>query len=149
MKPFDLEAAKRGEPIVTRDGRKAKFIAHVPEASEGFRVVAFIAEEPSCSSYAENGQYVAALQSSCDLFMYEQPMLSINGIKFPEPVREPLKYNQEYWAVELHFHAKVYQYYWKGDSNDYLWLKRGLIQLTREGAEAQYKAMISALGGKE
>lgn len=31
MKPFDLEAAKRGEPIVTRDGRAAKFIAHVPE----------------------------------------------------------------------------------------------------------------------
>lgn len=31
MKPFDLEAAKRGEPIVTRDGREAKFIAHVPE----------------------------------------------------------------------------------------------------------------------
>jgi len=31
MKAFDLEAAKRGEPIVTRGGREAKFIAHVPE----------------------------------------------------------------------------------------------------------------------
>jgi len=34
MKPFDLEAAKRGDPIVCRDGTPAKFIAHVPEAHE-------------------------------------------------------------------------------------------------------------------
>ena len=27
MKPFDLEAAKRGEPIITRDGVEAHFIA--------------------------------------------------------------------------------------------------------------------------
>jgi hypothetical protein len=32
MKEFDLEAAKRGEPIVCRDGTPAKFIAHVPES---------------------------------------------------------------------------------------------------------------------
>lgn len=30
MKPFDLEAAKRGEPICTRDGRKAWFASYVP-----------------------------------------------------------------------------------------------------------------------
>lgn len=30
--PFDLEAAKAGAPLVTRDGRKARFVAHVPEA---------------------------------------------------------------------------------------------------------------------
>lgn len=28
MKPFDLEAAKRGEPIITRDGVEAHFVAH-------------------------------------------------------------------------------------------------------------------------
>lgn len=30
MKPFNLEAAKRGEPIQTRDGRKAAFIGVIP-----------------------------------------------------------------------------------------------------------------------
>ena len=39
MKPFNLEAAKRGEPIVTRDGREAKLIAYVPELMEGYGVV--------------------------------------------------------------------------------------------------------------
>ena len=42
MKPFDLEAAKRGEPIQTRDGQPAKFIAHVPEATESQQVVVLI-----------------------------------------------------------------------------------------------------------
>lgn len=41
-RPFDLEAAMRGEPIVTRDGRQARFIAHVPEAAQSGRVVAMI-----------------------------------------------------------------------------------------------------------
>ena len=37
MKPFDLEAAKAGAPIVTRDGRSAKFIAHVAEARNKYQ----------------------------------------------------------------------------------------------------------------
>lgn len=36
LRPFDLDAAKRGEPICTRDGSPAKFIAHVPEATPIF-----------------------------------------------------------------------------------------------------------------
>jgi hypothetical protein len=42
MKPFDLEAAKRGEPIQTRDGRPVKFIAYVPEADKSQRVVVLV-----------------------------------------------------------------------------------------------------------
>ena len=41
MKPFDLEAAKRGEPIQCRDGRPVKFIGHVPEAHDHNRIVFF------------------------------------------------------------------------------------------------------------
>jgi hypothetical protein len=52
MKPFDLEAAKRGDPIVCRDGRPAKFIAHVPEARLG-SVVALV-DDRVCTYY-ENG----------------------------------------------------------------------------------------------
>ena len=39
MKPFNLEEAKAGKPLITRDGRDAKFIAHVPEAKESFRIL--------------------------------------------------------------------------------------------------------------
>ncbi len=42
MKPFDLEAAKAGAPIVTRDGRPAKFIAHVAEAHPNQRLLVLV-----------------------------------------------------------------------------------------------------------
>ena len=42
MKPFDLQAAKAGAPIVTRDGRPAKFIAHVAEAHPNQRLLVLI-----------------------------------------------------------------------------------------------------------
>ena len=42
MKPFNLEAAMRGDPIITRSGETAKFITYVPEADEQDRVVVLI-----------------------------------------------------------------------------------------------------------
>lgn len=39
MKPFDLEAAERGDPIQAEDGRKLEFVAYVPEARPEYRVV--------------------------------------------------------------------------------------------------------------
>jgi hypothetical protein len=39
MKPFNLEEAKAGKPIQYRNGRKVTFIAHVPTAWVGSRVV--------------------------------------------------------------------------------------------------------------
>lgn len=38
-KPFDLEAAKRGEPVVDIDGFAHRFIAHIPDANIHSRVV--------------------------------------------------------------------------------------------------------------
>ena len=67
MKPFDLEAAKRGEPIVTRGGEAAKFIAHVPDAEIGFRVVVMLGGVIEC--YCDDGSYRLSSKSTCDLFM--------------------------------------------------------------------------------
>ena len=41
-KPFNLEAAKRGEPLITRGGDKARFVAHVPEACAECRLICLI-----------------------------------------------------------------------------------------------------------
>jgi hypothetical protein len=68
MKPFDLEAAKRGDPIVTRDGRPAKFIAHVPEANACYQVVALFSG--LISTYAASGHvYSEKNPYDVDLFM--------------------------------------------------------------------------------
>ena len=69
MKPFDLEAAKRGEPIVSRDGREVKFVAHVPEANAGHRLVV-LCDEVIYSHYVDGRYHRDAVdESSVDLFM--------------------------------------------------------------------------------
>ena len=70
MKQFNLEAAKAGAPIVTRDGREAKFVTHIPEASEGFRVVWMQRGIVGCSY--ENGKLGENIESRHDLFMKPQ-----------------------------------------------------------------------------
>lgn len=70
--PFDLEAAKRGEPLVTRDGRKAVFVGHDAGAHEHFRVLARIGDELCATAIRENGR-VANYNSPGDLFMAPKP----------------------------------------------------------------------------
>jgi len=67
MKPFDLEAAKRGEPIVCRDGTPATFIAHVPEAREINR--ALVLRNGLVYSLFESGKYFESDYYESDLFM--------------------------------------------------------------------------------
>ena len=69
MKPFDLEAAKAGAPLVTRDGQPAKFIAHVAEAQPSQRLVVLI--DGGVYTKFESGGYSKspAHVSPNDLFM--------------------------------------------------------------------------------
>lgn len=68
-RPFDLEAAKRGEPIVTRDGQKAVFVGHDPGADKEYRVLARVDSEKCASAYSENGSAKMFGASDRDLFM--------------------------------------------------------------------------------
>lgn len=69
MKPFDLERALAGDPIVTRDGKEALDFAYFPniknEAEEKIRVVI----DGGIFSYFTNGKYYSYKESSSDLFM--------------------------------------------------------------------------------
>jgi len=67
MKPFDLEAAARGEPLVTRGGQTAHFIAHVPELDESVCVICRV-EKTLLAAY-ENGRSYDVGESKYDLFM--------------------------------------------------------------------------------
>jgi len=67
MKPFNLEEAKAGKPLVTRDGRSAKFIAHLPSALSNWQVVAYVSNAGAVASYNEAGLCNGA--NTIDLFM--------------------------------------------------------------------------------
>ena len=72
MKPFDLEAAKRGEPICDRAGNPVRFIAHVHEATNPGKRVIVLTLNGAISLHYENGTYALSdCDSDCDydLFM--------------------------------------------------------------------------------
>jgi hypothetical protein len=68
MKPFNLEAAKRGDPIRTRDGRPAVFVVHDADAGPYHKVLARVGNLGSHISYTVDGKVSDAV-SQADLFM--------------------------------------------------------------------------------
>lgn len=79
MRAFDLEAAKAGKPLVTRDGRAAKFIAHVPEATNCLFVVICVVDA-RVHMFTENGKFSSdAYQDRYDLFLADPPKVKKSG----------------------------------------------------------------------
>lgn len=72
MKPFDLEAAKAGKPVCTRDGRKARILCYDLKGAK-YPIVAaietqdYIAE--SISAYDKNGRFVPDKENNNDLMV--------------------------------------------------------------------------------
>ena len=71
--------------------------------------------------------------------------ININGHEVPEPVREPLESGTMYYMPELSSNDSdlSVRLTWKCDDIDELWLKRGVIHLTKEAATAHAKALLS------
>jgi len=68
MKPFNLEAAKRGEPLVTRDGRKATYVGYVEGIN--YPLVVHIDGNADVNVASKEGRAFHALGDSLnDLFM--------------------------------------------------------------------------------
>jgi hypothetical protein len=67
-KPFNLDLAKSGAPIETRDGRKVRFIAHVPEATLDTHRVVAVAQGIICL-FGYDGRSKEGGSDGRDLFM--------------------------------------------------------------------------------
>ena len=82
-------------------------------------------------------------------FRLAQEMVTIGDVSFPKPESDPLELGTKYWIAGL-----SYEYYsppipiiWEDDSQDRIMLKRGLVHLSRENANAHGKALIKLSGG--
>lgn len=70
--PFDLEAAKRGEPIVTRDRREAEFVAYVVQLQSTQKFLATV--NGLLMDFSDNGRFYPSNNASdADLFMAPKP----------------------------------------------------------------------------
>lgn len=77
MKPFNLEAAKAGKPVCTRDGRKARIICFDAKRKDGKNIMALIPskeypEFEDLVAYPNNGNYHGGHENDGDLMMLPQ-----------------------------------------------------------------------------
>ena len=69
LKPFDLEAAKAGKPVCTRDGRKARIIAFDAKGDKPIIALVEMGTAETPNNYPIDGKAVSAKEASCDLMM--------------------------------------------------------------------------------
>lgn len=74
MRPFNLDAAKAGAPLVTRNGKPARFVAHVPECAEGFRLIVMIDGEDCVTDLCDSGRVDDRYQYPSDVFLAQEQM---------------------------------------------------------------------------
>lgn len=73
MKPFDLQKAIDGHPLVTRDGQKIleiKVFGTVTEPMK-YKFVVYIENDDKFTAYGEDGRYDYPREHPLDLFFYE------------------------------------------------------------------------------
>lgn len=88
------------------------------------------------------GMLAQLVDQAREIVPYAAP-LSVNGIEFPAPVREPLERGQEYFVAAPTEQGGYVAELWCNDIVDTQWLKLGLIHLTAEAAAAHSRAMLS------
>lgn len=72
MKPFDLERALAGDPVVTRGGKKVLELHYFKNIKLNYPLVAVVEEQELLMAYTEKGIYVGYkdnIESENDLFM--------------------------------------------------------------------------------
>lgn len=142
-KPFNLEEALAGKPVVTRDGGK---VVEIKKMEADFpRCLAVLFIEPCGGKrglfYTKDGKY-ATTDHDYDLLM-EQETHIVNGYKVAKPVDYKLENRDDYYIPNLSSESWYDVYYWvgEGDYEDITHLHRGLIHLDEKSAIENAKAM--------
>lgn len=74
MKPFNLQEAIEGKPLVTRDGRKVLNFHYFRDSKAKHTIIALVENElENYLHYYSNGTFLKLEESHYDLFMYEEP----------------------------------------------------------------------------
>lgn len=131
MKPFNLEAALKGDPVVTVGGEKVLRIAYLPEADENYRLVAVI-----------EGNSGVWLYSEANLRMAERTFM-LGGIEVPLPETEAPEVGTRYYLPNLRVCRGYDTSTWGNLPEEHWRLKESMVHLTPEAASTHAKALIS------
>lgn len=72
LKPFDLEAAKAGKPVCTRDGRKARIICFDAKCNKPIVALIYDCNKETFFQYLESGRFFVDQIDKYDLMMLPQ-----------------------------------------------------------------------------
>lgn len=72
FKPFDLEAAKAGKPVCTRDGRKTRIICFDAKCNKPIVALIYDCNKETVLQYLENGRFFVDQIDKYDLMMFPQ-----------------------------------------------------------------------------
>ena len=152
MKPFDLVAALEGAPVVLRNGCKAYVLADTARLNnfesiyrDEYRLVVIVAGG-GLNMHMRDGSYAEEPDNPKDIIgMWSDPpkTIRIGEYDVPEPVREPLEKDTEYWIAHFSLAELANSFKWYSDKFDNRVLKNGLIHLTKEAAVIHAKALLS------
>ena len=155
MKPFDLVAALEGAPVVLRNGCKAYMLADTARLNnfksiyrDEYTLVVIVdgCGISGISMHMRDGSYDEGHDNPKDIIgMWSDPPKTIRIVEYdvPEPVREPLEKDTEYWIANFSLAEMAVRFKWYSDKFDNRVLKNGLIHLTKEAAVIHAKALLS------
>ena len=72
LRPFDLEAAKAGKPVCTRDGRKARIICFDAKCNKPIVALIYDCNKETVFQYLESGRFFVDQIDKYDLMMLPQ-----------------------------------------------------------------------------
>lgn len=77
MKPFNIELAKQGKPVCTRDGRKARIICFDAKRKDEKNIIALVSSKDypgfeDLIAYPNNGNYHGGHENDGDLMMFSE-----------------------------------------------------------------------------
>jgi hypothetical protein len=87
LKPFNLERALAGDPVVTREGRKVRIMCFDRKTNNSHKIVALVENNSfeTCETFDENGKYTQLdEESTFDLFMVPKSQKYYVSIFFDE-----------------------------------------------------------------
>jgi hypothetical protein len=98
MKPFNLQEALAGKPVVTRDGRKVTDIHHFPGGSN--YTIAAVTDRGDLLTFASTGEFngLNHIPNSQDLFMAsdkKEGWINLYPVKYGPPIRGAIFHDTE------------------------------------------------------
>lgn len=144
LKPFDLQEALSGEPVLLRNGSKAYVRHHETELSiSAYETLIGYQDNLGLWSWSAKGTYAhTGCESPHDIIGMYPRSRTINEFEVPVPEKNAPELGTKYYTPEFSDKEFYLDFVWDGAYYDIRLLERGLVFTCKEDAVANAKAMI-------